>query len=314
MQLSIIILNYNTKKLLEECLKSVFNKIKIRDYEVIVVDNASTDGSVEMVKSNFPQVKLIENDENLGFARGNNQGIRISKGRYVLLLNNDTLVLDDDFDKVIKFMDENKDIGILGCRINNPDGSLQLSCYKLPSMWEMFTHYTFLTRLFPNSRWCGDYRNWPHNEIKEVGFVIGAFFLIRKDVIDDIGLLDEGFFLNAEESEYCLRAKKAGWKTVFYPDFKIIHYGGQTKKFMKERELLSTFKGTDYLIKKHHNLAYFITYRFLSFILSLIRLGIFGTSLLFANGVLREEIKNKFNHSKKLLAFQLGHTIKSKYD
>ena len=283
MKLSIIIINYNTKKFLEECLKSVFEKMKNIDYEVILTDNGSSDGSAEMVKANFPQVKFIENDENLGFSKANNQGIRISKGRYVLLLNNDTLVLDDDFDKVIKFMDENKDIGILGCRINNPDDSLQVSCYKLPSMWEMFTHYTWLTRLFPNSRWVGDYRRWPHNEIKEVGFVIGAFFLIRREVLDDIGLLDEGFFLNAEESEYSLRAKKAGWKTVFYPDFRIIHYGGQTKKDMKDKAIISHIRGGDYLIKKHHNIGYFITYKFLSFILSLIRLGIFGASLLFTN-------------------------------
>lgn len=306
MKLSIIIINYNTKEFTKNCLKSVFEKMKDIDCEVILTDNASRDGSVEMVKCNFPQVKLIENDENLGFSKANNQAIRISKGKYVLLLNSDTLILNNDFDEVIKFMDKNKDIGILGCRINNPDGTVQLSCYKFPSIWEMVTHSLLLKRLFPDNKWLGDFRNWGHDEVKEVGFVIGAFFLIRRKTLEDIGLLDERFFLNAEEAEYALRAKKAGWKTIFYPHFKIIHYGGKSKDLLDDKGSLFQLKGTEYLIEKHYGLFYLVFFKFLFIILYLFRFATFGVCLLFLKGDLKREVKSKFNHSRKLLLFQLG--------
>ena len=306
MKLSIIIVNYNGKEITLDCIESIYSRLQYIDFEIIVVDNASKDGSADTISDEFPEVSLIKNVENLGFSKANNQGIKIAKGDYALLLNNDTLLKDGNFSNLLEYMESKSDVGILGCRITNPDGSLQLSCYKFPSMWEMITHYTFLTRLFPDSRLVGDYRNWLHNEIKKVDFVIGAFFLIKREVIEKIGLLDERFFLNAEEAEYCLRAKKTGWKTVFYPGFKIIHYGGQTKKSMKEKDMLSAIKGTEYLIKKHHNFVYFITFKVLSFILSLIRFGIFGISLLFINKNLNKEIKNKFNQTKMLLAYQLG--------
>jgi hypothetical protein len=302
MKLSIIIVNYNGKDLTLDCLESIYSRLDNIDFEIIVVDNASKDMSIEAIIEQFPQVAVIRNNENLGFSKANNQGIKIAKGEYVLLLNNDTLLQDGDFNNLISYMDNNDDVGILGCRINNPDGSLQLSCYKFPSMWEMFTHYSSLTRLFPNSRLFGDYRNWEHNSVREVDFVIGAFFLVKKALFDGIGLLDEDFFLNAEESEYCLRAKKADYKTAFHPGYTIIHIGGATKKNMVKKDIISHIRGTELLIRKHFNLIYFILYKFISFSLSGIRAVIFSLLYLITG---KKENKNKLMQSIYLLLYQM---------
>lgn len=306
MKLSVIIVNYNGKDMTLDCLESIYSRLQNIDFEIFLVDNASNDETAEAVSSDFPEVNVIANKENLGFSRANNQGIREAKGDYILLLNNDTLVESSDIDKIIDYMQEHKDVGILGCRINNPDGSLQLSCYRFPGMWEMISHYTWLTRLFPDSKWAGDYRNWAHDEVREVDFVIGAFFLIKKEVLDGIGLLDEKFFLNAEEAEFCLRAKKAGWKRVFYPDFTIIHLGGQTKETIGSLDSLSAIKGTDYLIRKHHNIFYYISYKVIAALLSLVRLVVFGIAYVFTSGKLREQIKRLFMQAKLLLGYELG--------
>jgi len=304
MKLSIIIVNYNGKEIILDCIESIYSRLQSIDFEIIVVDNGSKDGSVDAISADFREVAIIKNVENLGFSRANNRGIKIAKGEYILLLNNDTLLQEGNFSNLIDSMENNLDIGILGCRINNLDGSLQLSCYKFPSMWEMFTHYSSLTKLFPDSQLFGDYRNWKHNEIREVDFVIGAFFLVKRALFNGIGLLDEDFFLNAEESEYALRAKKAGWKTVFHPGFSIIHLGGVTKKQIKEKDVISHIRGTNLLIKKHNNFIYYFIYLSFAFILSCVRIVIFSLLLLFNNR--NKELKSKLMQSKYLIMYQFG--------
>jgi hypothetical protein len=303
MKLSIIIVNFNGKDITLDCLESIYSRLESIDFEVIVVDNASHDGSLEAISSEFPEVITIKNVSNLGFSKANNEGIKIAKGDYILLLNNDTLLDGGNFNNLINYMQENMDIGILGCRINNSDGSLQLSCYRFPGIWEMFTHYTGLTKAFPNSRLFGDHRNWPHNEIKEVDFVIGAFFLVKRSIFDGIGLLDEDFFLNAEESEFCLRAKKAGFKTIFHPGYTITHLGGATKKDMKEKDVISHIQGTQLLIRKHHTFAYYILYKIISLFLAFVRLIIFGFLYLWGRD---GQVRNKIMQSKYLILYQLG--------
>lgn len=306
MHLSIIIVNYNTKDLLKDCLQSIFKHIQNLDYEVIVIDNASSDGSVEMIKNDFLQVKLFQNQENLGFAKANNQGVKEARGSYILLLNSDTVLQEGDLSRVINYMDKNDSVGILGCRISNPDGSLQLSCYKFPAMKQLLSHNLFFTKIWPNNRFFGDYRKWPHDKLKEVDFVIGAFFLVKRRVFDEIGLLDEDFFLNVEETEFCLRAKKVGWRTVFYPNFQIIHYGGQSKRRLEEKSLLSSFKGTELLIRKHYGKFYILLYRFISILTSLFRLFIFGVLRLFAVKRFKDRLSKEINFRKKIIAYQLG--------
>jgi GT2 family glycosyltransferase len=227
--LSIIIISFNVEKLLKECLESIYKETKNAPLDIWVIDNASGDRSVPMLKENFPQVRLIENAENLGFTRANNQAIRQCRSDYVLLLNPDTVILDGALDKMVRFMDENPEVGVSGCRLVNEDGSLQLACRRsLPSPAVAFYRLTGLSRLFPRSKVMARYNltYLDPDQPNEVDAVSGAFLLIRKQVIDRIGLLDENFWIYGEDIDWCIRAQRAGWKVMYYPDARVLHYKG----------------------------------------------------------------------------------------
>jgi len=230
MDVSVIIVNWNTRGLLRDCLESVYEQTGDVDVEVIVVDNASTDGSVEMVRSDFESVKLIENAENRGFATANNQGIAVAKGRYVLLLNSDTVVLDSAVAKAVRFADAHPRAAVTGCRVLNPDRTLQPTCFMFPSILNMLLSSTYLYKLFPSSRFFGRERMtwWDRNDVRQVDVVTGCFMLVRREAIDGVGMLDEQFFMYAEETDWCYRFKKNDWEVVFTPVAQIIHLGGQS--------------------------------------------------------------------------------------
>ncbi|TSC95428.1 MAG: family 2 glycosyl transferase [Parcubacteria group bacterium Athens1014_10] len=261
-KLSIIIVNWNVKDLLEKCLNSIYKMPQKIDFEVFVVDNASKDGSAEMIKEKFPQVKLTANKENKGFAVANNQGIKESKGEFILLLNPDTEIIDNALEKMVDFMAERQDAGILGCQLLNPDYSLQLSCRAFPSLFSQIVILLKLHNFFPKLVKKYYLLEWPHHEIKEVDQVMGACFLIRRKLIDEIGLLDEGYWALFEEVDYCKRAKDKGWKVYFTPEAKVIHHKGQSfgqqkiiaKQINFNRNLLKYFK------KYHHKMSYLILY------------------------------------------------------
>lgn len=233
--LSIIIVNWNTQDILKDCLDSVFEQTKAVSFEVIVVDNASSDDSVQMVKSEFPQVILIENAENCGFAAANNQGMQIAKGRYVLLLNSDTVVLDGAIQKTLAFADQHPEAAVVGCKVLNPDMTLQPTCFMYPSLLNLFLSSSYLYKLFPRSRLFGRERMtwWDRDDIREVEVVTGCFMLVRKKAIDQVGKMDESFFMYAEETDWCYRFKKGSWKLLFTPEAEIIHLGGQSSKMIK---------------------------------------------------------------------------------
>jgi len=243
--LSVIILSYNTRELLRKCLKSVFKSIECGvqsidknqpklqtqtskfSFEVIVVDNASTDGSGQMVKSNFPRVKLIENPENYGFTKGNNIGIKSSTGKYLLLLNSDTTVLPDTFKTMLDFMERNPKVGVATCRVEFPDGTLDPACHRgFPTPWNAFTYFSRLEKLFPKTKLFGGYHlGWKDlNKIHEIDTPTGAFYLIRRRVIEKVGILDERYFMYAEDIDLSYRVKNAGWKIMFVPKTKICRY------------------------------------------------------------------------------------------
>jgi GT2 family glycosyltransferase len=225
---SIIVVNWNTCCLLAQCLQSVQAQILSPDFEVIVVDNASTDDSREMVRRDFPQVKLIVNSENRGFSAANNQGIAVAQGRYVLLLNSDTIVLDKAIEKTVAFADRYPDTAVTGCRVLNPDRSLQITCFMFPSLLNWFLHSTYLCQLFPQNRFFGRERMtwWARNDEREVEVVTGCYMLVRRAAIDQVGMMDERFFMYAEETDWCFRFIANGWKIRFTPDAQIIHFGG----------------------------------------------------------------------------------------
>lgn len=228
--ISIVIVSYNTRDLTRQCLEKVEKYTEDLSCEVFVVDNASTDGSAAMVAAKFPWVKLIELPENKGFAGGNNPAMGKASGRYVLLLNSDAFLDEGVLANTIDYMDRHPNIGILGCRLTNADGSMQPSARMLPSPLNKLLHITGLAARFPRSRFWGrvDFSWWDHRRPRSVGWVVGAYFLIRKEVMDAIGFLDERYFLYFEEIDYCLSARRAGWDVVFYPYAAVVHLGGQS--------------------------------------------------------------------------------------
>lgn len=225
---SVIVVNWNTRDMLRACLASAFAETRAATMEMIVVDNASADGSVEMVAREFPQAILIANSDNRGFAAANNQGLAIARGRYVLLLNSDTVVLDRAIEKTIAFADQHPDTAVTGCRVLNGDMTLQESCFMFPSLLNGFLAATYLYKVFPRSRFFGrEFMTWwRRDDTREVDAVTGCYMLVNRKAIDEVGPLDDRFFLYYEETDWCYRFKARGWKNRFMPYAQIIHYGG----------------------------------------------------------------------------------------
>jgi GT2 family glycosyltransferase len=233
MKLSIIIVNYNVKYFLEQCLHSVFKALNTLNAEVFVVDNNSVDGSCAMVQQKFPQVILIENKNNLGFSKANNQAIRISKGEYVLLLNPDTIVEESTFEKVVQFMDSNPDAGGLGVKMIDGKGVfLPESKRGLPTPMVAFYKIFGLSKLFPKSKTFSKYHlgYLSNNETHEIEILAGAFMLMRKQTLDKVGLLDEDYFMYGEDIDLSYRIIKGGYKNYYFPETTIIHYKGESTK------------------------------------------------------------------------------------
>jgi GT2 family glycosyltransferase len=233
MKLSIIIVNYNVEHFLEQCLHSVFKAIRNTQAEIFVVDNNSVDGSLHMIREKFPQVKLIENKKNTGFSFANNQAMRIATGEYILLLNPDTLVEEDTFEKIITFMDNHPEAGGLGVQMLDGKGNfLPESKRGLPTPLVAFCKIFGLARLFPRSRLFGRYHLGflDKNKISEVEILSGAFMLMRKTALDKVGLLDESFFMYGEDIDLSYRILKGGYKNYYFPETRIIHYKGESTK------------------------------------------------------------------------------------
>jgi GT2 family glycosyltransferase len=254
MTLSIVIVNYNAERLLKGCLESLYAGANGTPLDVWVVDNHSRDRSVTMVKSLFPTVRVIENESNVGFSRANNLVVSQSRSDYILLLNPDTLIIEDAIERMVKFMDAHPEAGIAGCKVLNRDGTLQLACRRsIPTPEVAFYRLTGLSKLFPKSRIMAKYNMTYRSpdETHEVDAVSGAFLMIRRRVVEQIGLLDERFFMYGEELDWCLRAKRAGWAVMYYPGAQIVHYKGESTKY-NSRKAAAEFYRAMYLFHKKH--------------------------------------------------------------
>jgi GT2 family glycosyltransferase len=274
MDVSIIIVSWNTKELLRDCLTSVYERAGDCDYEVIVVDNASTDGSVDMLRSEFTQLILIENSENRGFAAANNQGIAIAKGRYVLLLNSDTVVLDDAIAGTLRFTDDHPRAAVVGCQVLNPDGTVQPTCFMFPSVLNMLLSTTYLYKLFSKNRFFGreNMTWWAASEAREVDYIKGCFMLIRREAIEQVGVMDERFFMYCEEADLCYRFKKNEWKVMFAPVGRIIHFGGQSTVQMRAAMIVQLRLSILRFIRKHRGWLAHLAARFLVALFFAVRL------------------------------------------
>lgn len=220
LDLSIIIVNWNQSKLLKNCLDSLKETHQSLEYEIIVVDNHSQDNSVAMVKEKYPTIRLIENDENLGFARANNQAIKIARGHFLLLLNNDTLFLENDvLSFMLDFMKKNVNVGVLGCRLIYPDGTLQSDGESFPSVWQIFKSQILFEKSWRRIKRNKRKAKW----VKTVDYVCGACLMTKQEVFNQVGPLQEDYFIYGEDVEFCYRVHKAGYKIKVLTDKAVIH-------------------------------------------------------------------------------------------
>ncbi len=226
MKISIIINNYKTKGLLRQCLKGIEKYPPSVKYEVIVVDNNSGDGSVELVRDDFPEIKLIASDENLGHHRGNNLGIKKSSGKYILILNTDIALLDNAIDQMYQFMEDHPETALVGPKLKNPDGSVQMSCMRFPTPMVPIYRRTLLGKMPKAKRELNNYlmTDFDHNRNKEVDWILGACILVRQSAIDRVGLLDEDLFMYFGDIAWCYKFWQSGYKVFYLSGSDVVHY------------------------------------------------------------------------------------------
>jgi len=270
---SITVVAWNVKDLLYNCLRSVYDQTKGVDFEVIYVDNASKDGSVEMVRKEFAEVRILENEKNEGFIKASNQGIEIAKGRYILLLNSDTVILDNAIEKMVKFADSHPEAAAVGCKVLWPDKTLLRTCFMYPSCLNMLLSTTYLYKLFPKSKFFGRERMtwWDFNDVREVEAICGCCCLVRREAIEQVGLMDEAYFVYGDDPDWCYRFKSNGWRILFTPEAKIIHVGDQTTKKMPKEFKLQLFGSQLIFMKLHRSKLAFQFARFLTALFCLLR-------------------------------------------
>ena len=266
MDLSIVIVNYCTYDLTKQCIKSVISKDHPFKYEIYVVDNASTDGSLERLQEDFSKelscdlIRFIANTENKGFAYANNKAIIQTDARYVLLLNSDTVIKDNCLEECLNYMETNENIGALGCKVLLADYTLDKACRRsFPDLDVSFYRMVGLSRLFPKNRHFGRYNltYLNENETYEVDCITGAFMMVRSTTIKQVGLLDETFFMYGEDIDWCYRIKAAGWKIVYYSPAKIVHYkGASSTKNEKPKLIYEFYRAMDIFYNKHYKNEY----------------------------------------------------------
>lgn len=231
LDLTISIVNHKNRALLKPFLESIFALTHTVSFEIYVVDNASADGSVEMLLTSFPQVHLLCNNKPLGFAQNNNQVLEKGKGRYFVLLNDDMLLGNDALDRMVAFMDGNRGVGALGCKLVNADGTTQRSCWRgFPSPKTLLTDLFYLSKWLPWLPWVRDFEVTLSNTSDpiEVDYVLGACLMVRREILAQVGFLDEDYFMFLEETDWCYRIQKNGWRIFWLPDGEIIHFGQQS--------------------------------------------------------------------------------------
>lgn len=269
MKLSIAIVSWNTAEITRQCLNSVFAHPPEAPFEVWVVDNASTDDSVASIRASYPQVKLLTNETNVGFAAANNQAIRRCTGELVLLLNPDTIVHDGALTRLVQFMDAQPRAGACGARLFNADGSLQHSCYPAPTLGRELLR---MFHLDGRVRYRMD--AWPIDAPREVEVLLGACILARREILETIGLMDERYFMYSEEVDLCYRIAQAGWKLYWVPGAEIVHLGGQSTRQVRTEMFLRLYQGKLMYIRKHYGRGQTRLYKLVLLLASLARLGV----------------------------------------
>ncbi len=276
--LSICIISYNARQYLRDCLLSIQADATRRSVEIIVTDNGSTDGSVEMLQAEFPQVQVIRNPGNLGYTVPMNQALRRGQGRSLMQLNPDTLVQLGMLDTLLDYMEAHPQVGILTPKVLNRDGTLQYQCRRSAARpWDAFAYMLHLDRLFPGDKRFGGYlmTYMDENTTHPAEAVSGSCMLIRREVVEQVGYLDEAIFAYQEDTEFCFRARQAGWQIIYLPTARIIHYGGQGgSKNQPYRGVIAWHRSYIYYYRKHLAKDYFFLFNWFFYLLIYLKLGI----------------------------------------
>ena len=252
--LSIVIVTWNARDFTLQCLKSLQQQDSALSTETIVVDNASSDATADMIRRDFPYVRLVENDRNLGFPKGNNVGISLAKGKYILLINPDVIVSPTCLGRLVRYMEHDPSIGLLGPRILAPDGAVQRSTMRFPTVWNSFCRALALDSLFRGSRIFGGFlmSDFAHDKTMDVDILNGCFWLVRREVLNQVGLLDEQLFMYGDDLDWCYRFHEAGFRVVFYPQAESVHYGGGTTASAPTFFYIEYRRANLQFWKKHH--------------------------------------------------------------
>ena len=302
--LSVVVVSYNTREMTSQCLRELLIDLGDTAAEVFVVDNGSHDGSVAAIRGAFPEVRLIETGRNAGFAAANNLAIARAAGEFVLLLNSDAFVRPGSISALLGYLQTHPSAAAVGPRLLNADGSLQLSCYKFPGPARAFCEHTLLTAAFPNHWLIGDYRRWPHDAERDVDFVIGACMLVRRSAIQQVGMLDEQFFMYFEETDWCKRFHAAGLSVGFTPGAVVTHLNGGSGKEQPDRVFNESRRSGERYIIKHHGRAGLAVVHTLTVAGALLRISVFG--LLAAVPGRREPARALRRQWKRILLWTLG--------
>jgi len=275
---SICIVSYQARDLLRECLRSIYATVDSLSFEIIIVDNHSDDGTVEMLGSEFPEVRLLVNDYNTGYTRPNNQAMHESNGCYIVLLNPDTLAQPNAIAELFGFLETHPQVGIVGPKVLNRDGTIQKQCRRSEARpWDSFCYFSGLSRLFPHDkRFSGYLMTYLDEDLThEAEAVSGSCMMIRRQVIEQVGYQDENFFAYQEDTDYCRRVRLAGWKVFYNPSAQIIHYGGEGGSNVQPFRSIIEWHRSYYLYyRKHFAKDYFFLFNAIYYLGMLIKLGL----------------------------------------
>jgi len=306
LQLSVITVTWNAKKYVDECLSSL-DHVEEFPREVIVIDNASTDGTPDLIAEKFPSFQLVRSDRNLGFAKANNIGIRNSHGKYVCLVNSDVVVPKGCLTSLMQFMESNPEVGVVGPQMLGPAGNIRRSAMRFPSLLSSVARSfsldrsPWLSRVF-HAQMMTDFS---HDRQAEVDILNGWFWMIRREALSEVGLLDERFFIYGEDMDWCLRFRKAGWKIVFFPGASAIHYGGASSSAAPVRFYVEQQKADFQYWAKHHSALAAVAYKAIIFVHNLLRMV--GYSARYCiSGRKRAEAKSKVKRSWALVSWMAG--------
>jgi GT2 family glycosyltransferase len=279
-QLSAILVSYNTRQMTLDCLAALLPELVGIESEVILVDNASTDGSAAAVRAAYPNVDVIENKLNSGFGGGNNLAMKRARGKYLLLINTDAFVKPGAVRELMHYLDRQPKVALVGPRLMNGDGSLQLSCFRFPSPGRAWAENLFVSAVFAGESRLGDYRKWAHDREREVDWVIGACCLVRREVYESVGGFDERFFMYAEETDWQRRMRTAGWSIGFTPAAEVVHLGGASGAGEKPKINRHFFGSLDRYELKHHGVVGLLLLRLAMILGCSVRLLLWSTVMI----------------------------------